>query len=80
MLITREWFGLATRNFDSSLRLLICMFESNFGGNWSWDFGFMTQKPPRKFGVKSGFIQKRLLVRQKIFHTGICLKLPFYPH
>ena len=30
LLITRERFGLATWNFDSSLRLLTCMFVSNF--------------------------------------------------
>ena len=31
-----------------------------FWGNWLRDFGFRNQKPPRKFGVKSGLIQKRL--------------------
>ena len=31
LLITRERFGLATRNFDSSLRLLSAMFVPNLG-------------------------------------------------
>ena len=33
---------------------------TKFRGNRSRDFGFGTQKPPRKFGVKSGLSQKWL--------------------
>ena len=49
---------------------------TKFRGNRSRDFGFRTQKPPGKFGVKSGLSQKR----QKIFHMVICLKIPFHPN
>ena len=37
-------------------KLRVC---TKFRGNWSRDFGLRTRKPPRKFGVKSGLIQKR---------------------
>ena len=45
----------------------------------SRDFGFRTRKPLRKFGVKSGFSQKRQ-ARQKICHMVVCLKIPFHPN
>ena len=45
----------------------------------SRDFGFWTQKLPQKFGVKTGFIQKRHKYG-KIFRMVICLKTPFHPY
>ena len=38
-------------------KLYVC---AKFQGNGSRDFGFRTRKPPRKFGVESSLIQKRL--------------------
>ena len=32
------------------------------------DFGFATQKPPQKLGVKSGLIQKRLKYAKNYFN------------
>ena len=64
------------RQFEIN-ELYVC---TQFRGNRSRDFGFKTRKPPRKFGVKSGFSQKRLKYGKKIFHRVVCLKLPFHPN
>ena len=40
---------------------------TKFRGNRSRDFGFRTRKPPRKFGVESCLIQKRLQYGKKYF-------------
>ena len=50
---------------------------TKFRGNRSRDFGFMTRKPPRKFGVKSGLSQKRLKYGKKYFSWLYVLKYPF---
>ena len=52
---------------------------TNFRGNQSRDFGFMTRKPPRKFGVKSGLSQKRLKYGKKYFSWLYVLRYPFIP-
>ena len=52
---------------------------TKFRGNRSRDFGFMTQKPPRKFGVKSGLSQKRLKYDKKYFIWLYVSKYPFIP-
>ena len=41
---------------------------TKFWGNWLRDFGFRSQKSPRKFGVKSCLIQKRLSTAKSISH------------
>ena len=41
--------------------------------------GFRTQKPPQKFGVKSGLIQKRLKHGKKYFTLLYVLKYLFIP-
>ena len=43
--------------------LYVC---AQFRGNRSRDFGFRTQKPPRKFGVKNGFSQNGLSTAKNI--------------
>ena len=80
-------FAYKSRTVWSSYMKFGQQFEINelnvctqFRGNRSRDFGFRIRTPPRKFGVKSGLSQKRLQVRQKIFHMVICLKIPFYPN
>ena len=40
---------------------------AKFRGNEARDFGFRTRKPPQKFGVKSGFIEKWLDYGKKYF-------------
>ena len=55
------------------------MFVPNFG-NESRDFGFRTREPRRKFGIKSGLIEKRLNRAKNISRVIICLKIPFYPY
>ena len=52
---------------------------TKFRGNRSCDFGFMTRKPPRKFGVKSGLSQKRLKYGKKYFSWLYVLRYPFIP-
>ena len=53
--------------------------STKFRGNQSRDFGFMTRKPPRKFGVKSGISQKRLKYGKKYFSWLYVLRYPFIP-
>ena len=48
-------------------------------GNRSRDFGFRTRKPPRKFGAKSGFSQKRLKYGKKYFIGLYVSRYPFNP-
>ena len=48
-------------------------------GNRSRDFGFRIRKPPRKFGVKSGFNQKRLKYGKKYFIGLYVSRYPFIP-
>ena len=53
-------------------KLYVC---TKFRGNRSRDFGFKTRKLPRRFGVQSGLIQKRLL-----YFIGLyVLRHPFIP-
>ena len=54
-------------------------FCTKFRGNRSRDFGFRTQKPPRKFGVKSGLNQNRLKYSKKYFIWLYVLRYPFIP-
>ena len=54
--------------------LYVC---TQFRGNRSRDFGFTTRKPPRKFGVKSGFSQKRLKYGKKSFIWLYVSRYPF---
>ena len=56
--------------------LYVC---TQFRGNRSRDFGFRTQKPPRKFGVKSGLSQKRLKYGKKYFIGLYVSRYPFIP-
>ena len=69
-----QTFAYNSRTIGSSYVKLGQQFEINelyvctkFRGNRSLDFGFRTQKPPRKFGVKSGLSQKRLKYGKKCF-------------
>ena len=52
---------------------------NKFRGNGSRDFCFRTRKPPRKFGVKSDLIRKRLKYGKKYFTRLYVLKYPFIP-
>ena len=52
---------------------------TKFRGNKSRDFSFRTQKPPRKFGVKSGLSQKRIKYGKKYFIRWYVLRYPFIP-
>ena len=75
-----QTFAYNSRMVKSSYMKFRQQFEINelyvctkFRGNRSRDFGFRTGNPPRKLGVKSGLSQKRLEVRQKIFHMVVCM-------
>ena len=52
---------------------------TNFRGNRSRDFGFMTWKPPQKFCVKSAPNQKQLQYGKKYFSWLYALRYPFIP-
>ena len=56
--------------------LYVC---TQFRANRSRDFGFRTRKLPRKFGVKSGFSQKRLKYGKKCFIGLYVSRYPFIP-
>ena len=67
---------IATRFKPLLLILYVC---TTFRGNRSCDFGFRTRKPPRKFGVKSGLSQKRLMYGKKYFIGLYVSRYPFIP-
>ena len=46
---------------------------TKFRGNRSRDFGFRTRKPHRKFSVKSGLSQKRLIQYGKKYISYGCM-------
>ena len=77
LLITRERLGLATWNFDSSLRLISCVFVPNFQAIalMTLILGHTAIKLWRKNRSHSETAQ----VRQKIFHLVVCLRYPFIP-
>ena len=52
---------------------------TKFRGNRSRDFGFRTQKPPRKFGVKAASIKNGLKYGKKYFIGLYVLRYPFIP-
>ena len=56
--------------------LYVC---TKFRGKRLRDFGFRTQKPPRKFGVKSGLSQKRPKYGKKYAKWVYVLRYPFNP-
>ena len=56
--------------------LYVC---TKFRGNRSRDFGFRTQKSPRKFDVKRGRSQKRLKYGKKYFIGMYVSRYPFIP-
>ena len=67
-----QTFAYNSRTVRSSNMKFEQQFEINelyactkFRGIRSRDFGFRTRKPPHKFGVKSGFSQKRLKYGKK---------------
>ena len=55
-------------------KLYVC---TKFRGNKSRDLGFRTRKPPKKFGVKTALIQKRLMFGKNTSH-GYVLRYPFF--
>ena len=56
--------------------LYVC---TQFRGNRSRDFGFRTQKSPRKFDVKRGLSQKRPKYGKKYFIGMYVSRYPFIP-
>ena len=79
-----QTFAYNSRTVWSSYMKFGQQFEINelyvctkFRGNRSRDFGFRTRKPPRKFGVKSGFSQKRLKYGKKYFIWLYVSRYPF---
>ena len=81
-----QTFAYNSRTVGSSYMKFGQQFEINelyvctqFRGNRSRDFGFRTRKPPRKFGVKSGFSQKRLQYGKKYFIELYVSRYPFIP-
>ena len=81
-----QTFAYNSRTVGSSSMKFGQQFEINelyvctqFRGNRSRDFGFRTRKPPRKFGVKSSFSQKRLKYGKKYFVSLYVLRYLFIP-
>ena len=81
-----QTFAYNSRTVWSSYMKFGQQFEINelyactqFWGNRSREFGSRTRKPPRKFGVKSGFSQKRLKYGKKYFIGLYVSRYPFIP-
>ena len=74
--------GSSNMKFKQQFEINELYVRTKFRGNRSRDFGFRTRKPPRKFGVKSGFSQKRLKYGKKYFiglHVSRYLFIPTNP-
>ena len=81
-----QTFAYNSRTVWSSYMKFGQLFEINelyvctqFRGNRSRDFDFRTGKPPRMFGVKSGFSQKRLKYGKKYCIGLYVSRYPFIP-
>ena len=81
-----QTFAYNSRTVGSSNMKFGQQFEINelyvcikFRGDKLRGFGFKTRKPPRKFGVKSSFSQKRLKYGKKYFVRLYVLIYPFIP-
>ena len=81
-----QTFAYNSRTIGSSNMKSGQQFEINelyvctkFRGHRSRDFGFRTRKPPRKFGVKSGFSQKRLKYGKNYIIWLYVSRYPFIP-
>ena len=71
--------GSSYMKFGQQLEINELYVCNKFRGNRSRDFGFRTRKPPHKFGVKSGFSQKRLKYGKKYFIWFYVSRYPFIP-
>ena len=71
--------GSSYMKFGQQLEINELYVCTKFRGNRSRDFGFRTRKPPPKFGVKSGFSQKRLKDGKKYFIWLYVSRYPFIP-
>ena len=69
----------SSMKFEEQLEINELYVRTKFRGNRSRDFGFRTRKPPRKFGVKSGFSQKLLKYGKKCFIGLHVSRYPFIP-
>ena len=81
-----QTFAGNSRTVKSSYMKFKQQFEINemyvcikFRVNYFCDFGFKNRKPPRKLGVKTGFIQKQLKHGKKYFTWLDVLRYPFIP-
>ena len=81
-----QTFAYNSRTIWSSYMKFGQQFEINelyvctkIRGNTLRDFSFRTQKPHRKFGVKSGLSQKRLKHGKKYFIWLYVSRYPFLP-
>ena len=71
--------GSSNMKFEQQFEINALYVCTQFRGNRSCDFGFRTRKPPRKFGVNSGFSQKRLKYGKKYFIGFYVSRYPFIP-
>ena len=79
LLITRERLDLATWNFDSSLRLMSCMFVLSFEAIGHVTSVLEPESRPASLAQKAVSV-KNDLSTAKIFHRVVCLKIPFHPN
>ena len=75
--MTRERFGLATRNFDRNLRLMSCTFIPNFEAISHMTLVLGPENCPKNLAKKAVSF-KNGLSTAKIFHMVICRKIPFH--
>ena len=71
--------GSSNMKFGQQFEINELYVRTKFRGNRSRDFGFRTRKPPRKFGVKSSFSQKRLKYGKKYVIRLYVSRYPFIP-
>ena len=74
--MTRERFGLATRNFDRNLRLMSCMFIPNFEAISHMTLVLGPENCPKNLAKKAVSFKNG----KKYFTWLYAFKIPFHPN
>ena len=79
LLMTRERFGLATRNFDRNLRLMSSTFIPNFEAISHMTLVLGPKNCPKNLAKKAVSLNNGLSTAKNISHDYMSLRYPFIP-
>ena len=80
LLMTRERFGLATRNFDRNLRLMSSTFIPNFETISHMTLVLGPKNCPKNLAKKAVSLNNGLSTAKNISHDYMSFKIPFHPN